>query len=137
MIRRVLAAVVTLILAVALAPGTAASAGGTLLSAAVSADYAYADPPPYQYELTVTGYATCSQSSGQEMVYVSVYQYAPAIAIGSEWATVNCTGGPVFWYAFVVSGLNPWTDGEVVLGSVTLHRGSAEVASAGVNLVAQ
>lgn len=126
------AAVVTSILLV-VAPAPAATA----MAGAVSVDYAYADPPPYQYELTVTGYATCSQASGQEMVYVSVYQYVPAIAIGSEWATVNCTAGPVFWYAFVVSTLNPWTDGEVVLGNVSLYRGSTEVASSGVNLVAQ
>jgi hypothetical protein len=131
--RRGFVAVLAVVALIAsLVPATAATA----LSAAVSADNAYADPPPYEYELLVTGYATCSQPTGQEQVYVSVWQYSP-LAAGSEWATVTCTSGPVFWYAFVISGLNPWSDGEPVDGTVTLYRGSTQVASSEVHLTAQ
>jgi hypothetical protein len=134
MIRRcfMLAALLTFILATHFAATAPASA----YSAAVSADYAYADPPPYEYELLVTGYATCSQPTGEERVYVSVWQTNP-LAAGSEWAFIACTSGPVFWYAFVVSGLNPWTEGQPVTGTVTLSRNGTETASSQINLVAQ
>ena len=130
--RSLLAALIAMALTVPLGVATPASA----MSAVVSADNAYADPPPYQYELLVTGYATCSQPTGEERVYVAVWQSNP-LAAGSEWAYITCTGGPVFWWAFVISGLNPWTDGELVGGTVTLYRGSTQTASSQVNLVAQ
>ncbi len=126
------AVLIALILAVPL--GAAAPANA--MSAAVSADDAYADPPPYEYELLVTGYATCSQPTGEERVYVSVWQTSP-LAAGSEWAFITCTDGPVFWYAFVISSLNPWTEGHAVSGTVTLSRGSTQTASNQINLVAQ
>lgn len=130
--RSMLAVLVALTLAVPLG----AAAPATAMSAAVSADNAYADPPPYEYELLVTGYATCSQPTGEEWVYVAVWQSSP-LAGGSEWAHITCTSGPVFWWAFVVSSLNPWADGAAINGTVTLYRGSTQTASNEVDLIAQ
>jgi hypothetical protein len=124
------------LIALALAVALGAAAPAAAMSADVSADNAYADPPPYQYELLVTGYATCSEPSGEERVQVSVWQYSP-LAAGSEWAFITCTGGPVFWWAFVISSLNPWSEGEVVNGTVTLYRGSTQTAGNQINLIAQ